>query len=475
MPAFRKLNAFHWFTLLLVVVLLVPATLQDGMFMDGTQYACVSKNLANGKGSFWFPYLNLSWFKAGSSQFMEHPPLVYGIQSLFFKFLGDSLYTERIYSLVMAFLTCWLIQKIWLLEFSAENGKSTSWLPVMLWVIVPVGCWSYQNNMMENTMGVFTTAAIYFFLKDLKSNHRWNLLAGTWSIAAAMLCKGIPGLFPIVTYGCVWISKRSLPLSSMLMRTGSILAVLSVTFGLICLLDADAYQSLKFYLKNRLLQRIEEEPTVTHRFFILGELFLQSIPAVAILITLYFFVRKNLSTASPRSNAIAFLLIGCAGSFPLIFTPVQRGFYFVPALPPLAIGMAALVLPQAFELTKLWISKTQWHLFFKKVLMLSTLLIILYALYFKAGKPGRDTEKLHDASIIGKLVPNGTVIRCDPELYEDWALHFYLTRYHDISLEPAEKQQLYLLRYKSRPHPDSTAYPVKMNSSMNHLELFYKR
>src|SRR5688572_2071285 len=95
----KRINPFSVFTLVIMLVLVLPVLLQDGMFMDGVQYACVSRNLANGDGTFWFPWLHDSWVKADSPYFMEHPPLVYGIQSIFFRVLGDTMYTERIYSL----------------------------------------------------------------------------------------------------------------------------------------------------------------------------------------------------------------------------------------------------------------------------------------------------------------------------------------------------------------------------------------
>jgi len=103
---------FWIFTASIFIILICPTLFQDGMFMDGIQYACVAKNLANGTGSFWHPFLSETWWKAGSNYFMEHPPLIYGIQAQFFKLLGNSLYTERIYSLITGLLTAIMIVKL---------------------------------------------------------------------------------------------------------------------------------------------------------------------------------------------------------------------------------------------------------------------------------------------------------------------------------------------------------------------------
>src|SRR5688572_29049111 len=68
---FLRPYTLHLFVLSVLLALILPVLLQDGMFMDGIQYACVSRNLAAGDGTFWFPWLNDSWMKSGSPYFME--------------------------------------------------------------------------------------------------------------------------------------------------------------------------------------------------------------------------------------------------------------------------------------------------------------------------------------------------------------------------------------------------------------------
>ena len=52
----------------------------DGMFMDGLAYAALSKNMAIGYGSFWYPHLSDTLW----NEFHEHPGLGLWLQSLFF-------------------------------------------------------------------------------------------------------------------------------------------------------------------------------------------------------------------------------------------------------------------------------------------------------------------------------------------------------------------------------------------------------
>jgi 4-amino-4-deoxy-L-arabinose transferase-like glycosyltransferase len=75
---------FWLLTINAIVWLILLPLYQDGMFMDGVQYAAVARNLAKGIGSFWFPVFSDNYV-AGLNSFHEHPPLVYYLQSFFFK------------------------------------------------------------------------------------------------------------------------------------------------------------------------------------------------------------------------------------------------------------------------------------------------------------------------------------------------------------------------------------------------------
>ncbi len=108
---------FWTFTAAVLVALVLPILLQDGMFMDGLLYACVSKNLADGHGTFWFPHFS----KAMHTFFDQQPPLGFGIQAVFFKVFGDSIYVERGYSFVMAILNAILISVLWKTVFKNES------------------------------------------------------------------------------------------------------------------------------------------------------------------------------------------------------------------------------------------------------------------------------------------------------------------------------------------------------------------
>ncbi len=203
-----KKHSIYWIlTITVFVSLLIPALVQDGMFLDGITYAAISKNMANGYGSFFNPH----YTKILYPEFHEHPPLVFIVQSGFFKLFGDAFYTERIFSLCIAILTVIGITQCWRLVNDTIEFKKYDWLPVLLWLSIPLVSWSYKNNLLENTMGVFTLFAVFFILKSLKEKKVLYLLPGGILIVLAFLSKGPAGLYPIlvpVIYGVVYKSNR---------------------------------------------------------------------------------------------------------------------------------------------------------------------------------------------------------------------------------------------------------------------------
>src|SRR5690606_23111432 len=129
---------------------ILPFLVQHGMFMDGTQYAIVSRNLAAGEGTFWFPSLSPSWYRAGNTAFMEQPPLFYFLESLVFRITGDTIFAERIFCAVCLLITVILVRANWRILNSAElQQKMFWWLPASLFLTTPTIFWCYRNNMVE--------------------------------------------------------------------------------------------------------------------------------------------------------------------------------------------------------------------------------------------------------------------------------------------------------------------------------------
>jgi 4-amino-4-deoxy-L-arabinose transferase-like glycosyltransferase len=160
---FKQLHTtFLLVTILLFILLFCFGIFSDGMFFDGILYANVARNYAHGLGSFW----KLNHGNSNGFLFYEQPPLTFFIQGQFFKLFGDSIYVERFYDFLFAIIHLVLIRILWA-EVTSQRNK-LYWVPMILWMSIPLCSWTFRNNLEEVTMGVFDLAAIILIWKGCR-------------------------------------------------------------------------------------------------------------------------------------------------------------------------------------------------------------------------------------------------------------------------------------------------------------------
>ena len=125
----KRFYPFLFVVVALFILLLSPTLFSDGMFMDGLMYASVARNLAEGDGSFWM----LRFSDTHLSAFHEHPPLVMGLQSLFFRLFGDSILVEKLYSMVTYLISGGILFLIWQ-QVTLSKFSAVAWLPFLFCV-----------------------------------------------------------------------------------------------------------------------------------------------------------------------------------------------------------------------------------------------------------------------------------------------------------------------------------------------------
>jgi len=448
---------FRLLAISLLIGLTLPVLIQDGMFMDAMLYTSVSHNLSQGIGTFWFPQFSLNNV-GGLSAFHEQPPLVFGIQSLFFKIFGDSMYVERFYTLCTLLITCLLLIALWKeINKHSEISKKQGWLPLILWISIPVCFWSYSNNMHENSMGIFTLASVLFSYRSFhkKGNPYGLLLLSALFILLAVLSKGIPGFFPVFLPFLYFLSTRRISFSKM------------IHYSLILLL------TFSFFFR-RALHRINEVPTVDSHFYILGRLFLELLPQfIIILIIIWIRKMKKSFNASSESKqeSLFFFLVGLSASLPLMLTLVQKGFYLVPALPFFALSSAILIAPNISKFIREIDTNGNKY----KISVTLSILLLLGSITFtvsKFGQSSRHPELIQDVYTIGKTLKKGEVISIPQEMWNEWSLQCYLIRYYNISLDAGKKQAYYLVSKSMQM--DSIPGYSKMDLKTQEYDL-YKR
>ncbi len=469
---------FYLITLSILVFLVLPFLLQDGMFMDGVQYACVSKNLSNGNGSFWFPILSKTWSRQNSHYFMEHPPLFYGVESVFFKLLGNSIYTERIFSFSMLLLTALFIHLIWrLIANHLGQNRSNSWFPVLLWIITPVCFWTYQNHMIETMLSVLTLASVYFALKAVLEKEKvvlYLIISGAL-IYCAFLTKGLPGLFPLVTVPLFYITLKKISLKITYFYTGIVLLTFIVIYFTFIFTNHNAKESLDFYFTKRLISRIEVTSTINYRLFILRDLFFEFLPSALICLILYFFSKRQKGFTSLKKTDkqlfLFMLLVGFSASAPLMITMVQKNFYLVPSIPFFALALTYINTDFLYKKTSLIGSNAKCL----KILNVVSYIMLISVLLFSGaqiGKISRDETLLNEVKIIGQYLQQEELVGTDSDVYLSWSFHFYILRKYGIQLDPKNKFRKYFI---TRTIPEfSKEYRYKQVNLPTHEYKLYK-
>jgi 4-amino-4-deoxy-L-arabinose transferase-like glycosyltransferase len=459
---YHQTTPFWFFTLAFMLGLIVPVLVMDGMFMDGVLYASVSNNLAQGYGSMWFLKFSDLGF-AGNPTFHEHPPLVFWLQALFFKVFGNGMYVERAYSLLTALITACLMYKSWKLIHKGEPKiAQLSWISIFMWMLIPVSFWSYQNNVMENTMGIFIMLSFYFTLKALHFEHKvyLNLIFAGIFIFLASFSKGVPGLFTLGLAFFYWFVFRKFSFGKMVLYSLILLSVPIALYALIILFP-EANQSLSVYFFERLLGRTTAQPTVDHRSWILIRLFMEILPliiVVAIALPIMKWRKVKLNLNRSRYQMVAFLmLIGLSGSIPIMLTMVQKPFYFSSSLPFFGLAFAMFIAPGLSEgISKIKTTTRSYKVFYGITLV--CLLGVFVVAAFQKGKASRNPDVIHDMYLVAAEVPNHSTIDVSVDMWNEWDMQCYMVRYWNISWDHNEegKNDFFLLNRSLDYQLDST-------------------
>lgn len=431
-------------TAALAAAVILPRMAHRGMFVDGVTYASIARNLAEGRGRFWAPSYTATIYP----EFHEHLPLALWIQSLWFRLLGDHLYVERVYSLTMAVATAALLAAIWRHAYREreaaplfqveDRGKGVrllflEWWPILLWIAVPVVSWAIVGNLLETTMALFTTAAVFAVVKGLgvergNSAVQWGMVSGLL-IVAATLAKGPVGLFPLAAPATLALLPESRRVGVVLTAqwtTVAATAMLLLAFGA-------SRSSLIAYIDVQLLPAISGQREVSAASMTIVKALVAGVvlPILGLaLLTTAGAGRFVAPSTADRRRATAFALLALAGTLPIMMSAKQAGHYLVPAVPIFALAAASAMAPTAAALAQR--CATAGALWVRGVTVLLTLVAV-------AGiwVPGldRDRSRLVNLDVLEYAVPRGETIGICPSANSDWGLHAWFERRFHVSLD----------------------------------------
>ena len=458
---FSQTLPFYLFLAGFFFIIICKDVFSNGMFLDGLIYSTVSKNLADGIGTFWNPHFTATCMP----NFHEHPPLAFGIQSLFYRFLGESRFIDKVYSLFTLLIAGCIILKIW-----NKLGYKYGWFPLFIWLITPTVFWASYNNLLENTLTIFTSLSILFYLKSQESNKYFFIFLAGVMLALGFLTKGFVAFFPWTFPILLWLFLIPNSFLKSALDTALIFIFSLAPLLLLILLFPVARLSLHTYIDNQVISSLRSVPTVHSRFDIIIRLFSELTPAIvlSLLFLIWVWIRKfsTILTKENSKKAMMFILLGLTGVLPLIMSMKQSGFYLIPAYPFFAIGACILMYPLIDSLLNKMNYNSKGFLVFKWIGYGLFFLGIILSLYF-SDHFSRDISKIKDTYAILPEIPRESIININPDMYDDWSLPAYFGRFKNISLDPDLRTKRDYLLIKNIDYSDTLIYNyniIKLNT-----------
>lgn len=473
MHSSRSWYPLCFFSLSLLLVLIILPLTRQGMFMDGVIYAAIAKNLSLGYGSLWQPYYTQTDFSA----FYEHPPLVFYFQSLFFKFFGQGFGVERFYSFLMASGQFALISWYWL------KNKNTSLLTLglllFLWLLIPLNH-MYTNNMLEGTLTLFTTFASLVLLAKTKSKATFfaQYLIGSVAIIIAFFCNGPTAFFPLAVPLLNKLINEQQAIAKGIKETIFLIALLLLLLGGFYLLVPEALVNTQKYLAQQLLASI----TGTRELNYVGlshlhivVLFYKPYRLVTIFALLCLVISAKIDgqglvqkfkSSLKEKRVLLFFALSLVSSLPVGISHRQALNYIMQSAPFFTLAMMYLCFESVKTIADYCKSKP-W--FFKTLTSLSCLIFascVAIVLNLASGF-NRHKIMLEDLNYLIHYCKNDEIISVSPAIYYKWYTGAYLARNSMISITTQAGKQLYLM-LKTEPIPDKY-HLIKLPLSYYHL------
>ncbi len=445
---------------------------QDGMFTDGILYAAVSRNFYLGMGSWWNLHLSQTLF----NNFHEQPPLFFWLQSFFFLIIGDTIYPERIFCLVMAICTTFVIVKFWR-KINTENNAA-SWLPVLLLLSIPVVSWGLKNNVIENALLLFDLLSIYFLYRSFMGQSFYkNILFAILFLIAASLSKGIQGLFPLAAPVIYYLCTREIKLKKAVLIT-TVMLVSLLLFYFLLMQNPSILESYKLYFASR-FPGFPNTPNQnsTNRLWLLLSLILEMLLPLFIVLaawfTGYLLKIKTVVNKQQKQLALFFLLVGLSASLPLMISFEQRRFYLITSLPYFVLALSFLSKNLFQNLSNYFSTSKRYDKVFHYFLTATIIAGILFT-FFTAGKIDKDKALLNDIYLLKKIAGQHSTISVSEYNWSNWPLQNYCQRYANISLLINSDTCLYHIQAKNEATFSNLNYE-KLSVATEYFTVFKKK
>ncbi len=428
----KKTFPFYLLAISIFLLMIGPFLLSRGMFLDGIVYADFAKNFAIGDGTFLHPFYSETYL----TNFVSHPPMFFFLEGLFFKLFGTSFLVERFYSVLCVLITGFVTIKLY-----KKLGFKNAFLPLFFLVPIPLITWSAANNIIENTLMIFTTLSVLFYIYSFEKKRFLFLLLSGLSISIGFSLKGFVALFPYSLPFIYWLVIRKNNLKKMLLDTVLII-VFSIAPLLISILSSPEIKEYFIgYFNTQIIGSLSSIQNVDSRFYILGRFLREIMPSIIICILYGLIIKlktKSYSSFISKDNnkkALMILLFSSTAVLPIMISMKQSGFYLLPAFPFVAIAFSALIDNSVGDLLSKLDIKSKCYFWFKRISIGLFIVSIINPVFFY-GKDSRDKKLLSDMDVIANYLPPKAVVNVSKEMEKEYSLFAYYARFYNISLDP---------------------------------------
>lgn len=447
----KPANAFGLLTAFYICYMFLPRVVPQGMFVDGVLYASISRNLAEGRGSWWLPYFSISYWIEGvpRNYYYENPPLLFWMQSVFFRVLGDHWWVEKLYAFVLLLFNFFLITRIWKTVLKSIHGEhSLQWLPVLFFYLIPIVFWGSAYNLMDSQLLTFCLLATWTLLSGLvkQSQRTLNYALAVLFIFLGILTKGPVAVYPVALPFFYFIVFNRIQWWKGAIHSLILFSTVLLMFTLFLFLNSAALNFFKEYWNQRLSFAIMGGRTegVRHglgRLYVLWILLRENsmlISLTLVVLLLSYIKRIPIVSSRPEKKwALVFLFLALAGTAPLVLSTRQAGMYLIPSLVMFAIAAALF----QYDLVKQLLLKISA----RTTMLISTLMmvgIISVSIYASIifGTPSRDEGLIEDIHAIKPMIPkSNSIVLADATVCSS-SINTYLQRYLKLELTDQDDQ-----------------------------------
>jgi len=419
-----------------------------GIHGDGVEYASVARNLADGVGTFWKPYLDDYLHPV----FHEHPPLVFWLQSLCFRIFGNGPYLETFYGFFMGLIILFCTGLFWQqVRRDFQCPAVGSWWPMLLLVPLPIFTYTLPINRIVNTWTPLAILAAYLaYLGTIKSRHNvwFGILAGA-AVYLGFIAKGPVAFFPLAVPSLAWLILKA-DFSKAVIAT--FLAL--ITFAVILLATFYLYpDSVKFwqgFWQAQIIASLKSERGAARPHWHLLERWISEM-IVPFLIAGVFLLAFKVPFRKIRFNrqALFFLLTALAGSLPFLISTRQHSRYILHSYPLFVLCLAFVTENIAVQIESVLTKKNYMRLGLGIVTGIFLIAALASMLYNK-DQVARRKPFYHDIYLQKIKLPERITVSACPKdmIYDDW-LFADMQRFYRNSLTPKMGNEYFLVAKES--------------------------